>query len=67
MRSLVKMNDLEDQVEPPISGAMGASSSANYKGEAMDVEDNVGMQDEVRLAKQLNLGGSHVGTKFPVG
>ena len=43
MRSLVKMNDLEDQAEPPISGAMGASSSTNYKGEAMDVEESVGM------------------------
>ena len=43
MWSLVKMNDLEDQVEPPLSGVMGASSSAIYKGEVMDVEESVGM------------------------
>ena len=43
MRSLVKMNDLEDQAESLISGAMGASSSANLRGEAMDMDESIGM------------------------
>ena len=43
MRSLVKMNDLEDQAEPLISGAMGASSLKNFRGEAMDVDESIGM------------------------
>ena len=67
MWSLVKMNDLEDQVEPLLSRAMGASSSTDYKGEAMDIEKSVGMQDEACLVEELNLGGSHGGTKFHVG
>ena len=67
MRSLVKINDLEDQAETPLSGTVGTSSLANYKGEAMDVEESVDMQEEVRLAEQLNLGGDHGGTNLPVG
>lgn len=31
MRSLVKINDLEDQAEAPLRGLVDASSSANYK------------------------------------
>ena len=51
MRSLVKMNDLEDQVEPLISGAMVASSSTNFRGEAMDVDESVGMKEEASLVE----------------
>lgn len=67
MWSLVKINDLEDQAEPLLSGVVGASSSANYKGEAMDMEESVDMQEEARLATQLSPGGDHGGTKFTVG
>lgn len=63
----MKMNDLEDQAEPPISGVMGASSSTNFRGEAMDVEESIGMQEEVHLVEQLNPGGGHVGSKALVG
>ena len=49
MRTLVKMNDLEDQAQPPLSGAMGTSSSSNYKGDAMDMEESVVLQEEVCL------------------
>ena len=43
MQSLVKINDLEDQDEPPLSEVVGASSSSNYKGEAMDLEESIDM------------------------
>ena len=67
MRSLVKINDLEEQAESLLSETMGASSSATYKGDTMDVEESVGLQEEARLATQLSLGGGHGGTKLPVG
>ena len=43
MRSLVKINNLEEQAELPLSGTRGASSSSNYQGDAMDVEESVGL------------------------
>ena len=46
MRSLVKINDLEEQVEPPLSGEVRALSSATYRGDAMDIEEQAGMRDE---------------------
>ena len=39
MRSLVKINDLEEQVESPLSSEVRASSSATYRGDAMDIEE----------------------------
>ena len=50
MHYLVKINDLEERVEPPLSGTMGASTLTSYKGDAMDVEESMGLQEEVRLA-----------------
>ena len=67
MRSLVKINDLEEQAEPPLSSEARASSSTTYRGDAMDIEDHVGMRDEARLAQQLNLGDGHAKTKVPIG
>ena len=66
MRSLVKINDLEEQVEPPLSGEVRASSSATYRGDAMDIEEHVGMQEEARLAQQLNPGGKNEETKVSI-
>lgn len=43
MCCMVKINDLEEQEEPSLSGTMGASTSATYKGDAMDVEESVGL------------------------
>ena len=67
MRSLVKINDLEEQAEPPLSGEVRASLSANYKGGTMDIKEHVGMRDEARLAQQLNLGDDHKETKVSIG
>ena len=50
MCCMVKINDLEEQAKPPLSGMMGASTSGTYKGDAMDVEESVGLQEEARLA-----------------
>jgi len=66
MQCLVKINDLEEQAEPPLSGMMGASSSATYKGDAIDVDESVGLQEESRLATQISPGGVHGRTKLSV-
>ena len=59
MRCMVKINDLEEQVEPSLSDMMGASTSGTSKGDAMDVEESVVSQEEARLASQFSLGGAH--------
>ena len=63
MRSLVKINVLEEQAEPPLSSEVRASSSTTYRGDEMDIEEQVGMWDEARLAHQLNPGDRHAETK----
>ena len=65
MRSLVKINDLE-QVEPPLSGEVRASSLATYRGDAMDIKEHVGMQEEARLVQQISPGGGHKETKVSI-
>lgn len=67
MRSLVKINNLEEQAEPPLSGEVRASLSATYRGDAIDIKDCVGMWDEARLVQQLNPGDSHAETKVSIG
>lgn len=59
---MVKINDLEERAEPPIRRTMGASTPVSYKGDAIDVEESVGLQEEVRLVAQFSLGGAHGGT-----
>ena len=39
MRCMVKLNDLEELVEPPLGGTLGASTSAPPQDEAMDLEE----------------------------
>lgn len=39
MCSLVKINDLEEQVELPLSSEVRASTSATYRGDEMDIEE----------------------------
>lgn len=51
---MVKINDLEEKVEPPLSDTMGASTSGNPREDAMDVEESVALQEEGRLAAHLN-------------
>ena len=48
MRCLVKINDLEEQAEPQLSGTMGASSLTTYKGDTMEVDKSVNLQEEAR-------------------
>lgn len=43
MRCMVKINDLEDQAELPLSGMLGASTSGTIKDGAMDMEESVGL------------------------
>ena len=43
MRSLVKINDLEEQAEPPLSTEVRTLSLATYRGDAMDIEEHAGM------------------------
>ena len=51
MRSLVKINDLEEMVELPLSNDARASSSATYRGDEMEIEEQLGMRDAARLAQ----------------
>ena len=43
MHYMVKINDMEEQVEPPLSKTMGASTSSTSKGDTMDVEESMGL------------------------
>ena len=54
---MVKINNLEEKVEPSLSGTMGASTSRNQRDDAMDVEESVGLQEEARLATHFSPGG----------
>ena len=58
MRCMVKINDLEEKVEPPLSGVMGASSSGNPWDDAMEVKESVGLWDEANLVVHFSLGGA---------
>jgi hypothetical protein len=61
MRCMVKINDLEELAEPPLSGTLGASTSSTPKDNAMDVEESVGLQEEAKLATQFSPGKAHTG------
>ena len=61
MRCMVKINDLEEQVELSLSGTLGASTSGTPKDDAMDVEESVGLQEETKLATQFSPDKSHAG------
>ena len=39
MRSLVKINDLEEQAKLPLNNEVRASTSATYIGDEMDIEE----------------------------
>lgn len=45
MRSLVKVNDLEELVEPPLGGVLEASTSSPSKEELWDMEMEDAMRD----------------------
>ena len=46
MRSMVKLQDLVDLVEPPLGGTSGASTSDHPKDEAMELDGEDEYQDE---------------------
>jgi predicted heme/steroid binding protein len=54
MRCMVKIDDLEERVEPPLCGMMGASTSISFKGDAMDMEESVGLQEGTHLVAHLS-------------
>ena len=49
MRCMLKLNDLEELVEPPLGGTSGASTSGLPKDEAMDLDEGIGLQEEAKL------------------
>ena len=61
MRCMVKINDLEELAEPPLSGTLGASTSSNPKDDAMDMEESVELYEEAKLASQFSPGEAHTG------
>ena len=61
MRCMVKINDLEELAEPPLSGTLGTSTSSPPKDKAMDMEEIIGLQEEAKMAAQFNPGKSHTG------
>ena len=67
MRSLVKINNLEEQAELSLSSEVSTSTSTTYRGDEMDIEEQVGMRDEARLAHQLNPGDGHAEPKVSFG
>ena len=54
MRCMVKINDLEEKVEPPLNGTMGASTFGNLWDDVMEVEEILGLRDEARLATHFS-------------
>ena len=67
MRSLVKINDLEEMAKLPLSNDARASSSTTYRGDEMEIEEQLGTRDEARLAQQLNPGGGLADPKVSLG
>ena len=67
MCSLVKINDLEELAELPLSSDVRASTSATYRGDEMEIEEQLGMRDEARLAHQLNPRDGHADPKVSFG
>ena len=53
---MVKINDLEEQAEPPLSGTLVTFTLGTLKDDAMDMEESMGLQEEARLAAQFSPG-----------
>ena len=47
MRCMVKLNDLEELVEPPLGGNLGASTSELPKDAMMELDQANRLQEEV--------------------
>lgn len=59
MRCMERINDLEELTEPSLSGTLRASTLGPPKEKAMDMEERVGLQEEVKLATQFSPGEAH--------
>ena len=55
MRCMVKLNDLEDMIEPPLDGVPKASSLAMRQNEAIDTKAEVGRRVGANNTAQFNL------------
>ena len=54
MRCMVKLNDLEELVEPPLGGNAGASTLDPPKDVAMDLDEADGLQEEANAKAQFS-------------
>ena len=61
MRCMVKLNNLEELVEPPLGGTPGASTSAQPKDAAMDLEEEEGHPEEENELAQFSPGEANYG------
>jgi uncharacterized protein YecA (UPF0149 family) len=50
MHSLVKINDLEEHPELSLSSDVRASTLATYRGDEMEIKEQIGMWEEGHLA-----------------
>lgn len=61
MRSLVKLQDLVDLVEPPLGGTPAMKTSRQTKEEAMELDDEEEEQEEDTLGGQRSLREANLG------
>lgn len=58
---MVKLNDPEELVEPPLGGTTGALTLAPPKDATMDLDEEDGLQEEVNAMAQFSLGETNYG------
>ena len=61
MRCMVKLNDLEELVEPPLGGTPGSSTSGLPKDEVMHLDEGIELQEEAKLEAQFSPGKANIG------
>ena len=61
MRCMVKLNNLEEQAEPPSGRTPGASTLAPPKDATMDLDEDDGLQEEANAMTQFSLGEANYG------
>ena len=61
MRCMVKINDLEELVEPLLGGTLGTSTLGLPKNEVMDVDESVRFWEEAKLVAQFNPNEASIG------
>ena len=61
IRSMVKLQDLVDLVEPPLGGTSGASTSDHPKDEVMELDEEDEYQDDATTGTQFSPGEANFG------